>query len=190
MKSRYLIICISIFFISESCSSSRKTTRPARNSNDTEIKSRVVIKNKVSARNIDTKDIPADELVTFAESLQGVPYKYGSTDIKKGFDCSGFITYVFGHYKITVPRISSDFTNAGKEITLKDCKRGDIILFTGSDANSGVVGHMGIVTANSNKKISFIHSASGGNRGVMISGMSEYFAERFVKVIRIFKVFE
>ena len=187
MKTLYLILSISFFLCLQSCSSSRKAVH-ANPNNDTEIRSRVVIKNKVAARTIDTKDISADELVVFAESLQGVPYKYGSNDIKKGFDCSGFISYVFTHFKINVPRSSADFTNAGKEVSMKDCRRGDIILFTGSDENSGVVGHMGIITGNNNNKITFIHSASGGGRGVMISGMSDYFITRFVKVIRIFRI--
>ncbi len=184
MKSLFPILTLSLFLILESCSSSRKTT--TRPTNDTEIKSRVVIRNKVPSRVIDTKNVSADELVTFAESLQGVPYKYGSSDAKKGFDCSGFISYVFNHYKIAVPRSSVDFTSTGKEVSIKECRRGDIILFTGSDANSGVVGHMGIITKNSDKHIIFIHSASGGGKGVMLSGMSEYFVTRFVKVIRIF----
>ncbi|MFT3910197.1 MAG: C40 family peptidase [Ferruginibacter sp.] len=188
MKSLFFLLSLSLFIILESCSSSRKTT--TRPTNDAEIKSKVVIKNKVPSRVIDTRNVPADELVTFAESLQGVPYKYGSSDAKKGFDCSGFINYVFNHYKISVPRSSADFTNAGKEVSIKECRRGDIILFTGSDAGSGVVGHMGIITKNSDKHITFIHAASGGGKGVVISGMSDYFITRFVKVIRIFSVFE
>lgn len=189
MKIGYLLVVAAAFIVFESCSSSRKSAAP-RKVKDTEIKSRVVIKKKVPAKTINTKGIAAEELVVFAESLQGVPYRYGSIDVKRGFDCSGFITYVFNHYGISVPRTSSDFTNAGSEVSMKDCKRGDIILFTGSDPNSGVVGHMGIITRNSGGIINFIHSASGGGRGVMISGMSDYFVTRFVKVIRIFSIFE
>jgi cell wall-associated NlpC family hydrolase len=176
-------ISVIFFFCLQSCSSTKKT---AKAPNDSEIRSHIVIKKKVPSRTINTKDIPADSVVAFAETLQGVPYKYGSVIKENGFDCSGFISYVFNHYKISVPRSSVDFTNAGKEVTIKDSRRGDIILFTGSDPKSGTVGHMGIITANRKKKVEFIHSASGGGRGVMISGMSDYFITRFVKVIRIF----
>ena len=55
---------------------------------------------------IHTKRTRADELVGFAETLQGIPYKYGSTDPRIGFDCSGFISYVFNHFGISVPRSS------------------------------------------------------------------------------------
>ncbi len=187
MKSFYFASIVSFFLFLQSCSSTRKSVFSP---NDTGIKSRVVIKNKVAPKSINTKDVNADELVTFAESLQGVPYKYGSADVKRGFDCSGFISYVFTHFKIEVPRTSADFTNAGKEVTIKDCRRGDIILFTGSDPNSGVVGHMGIITTNKNKQINFIHAASGSGKGVSISGMNDYFIPRFVKVIRVFSVTE
>lgn len=186
MKTVCFSLSILFFLFLQSCSSSKRTAKTGNAGNDMEIKSRVTIKNKVPAKKIETKNVDADELVTFAESLQGVPYQYGSADVKKGFDCSGFISYVFTHFKIAVPRSSVDFTNAGKEVSVKDCHRGDIILFTGSSVNSAVVGHMGIITENKNNRIFFIHSASGGGKGVMISGMSEYFVTRFVKLIRIF----
>lgn len=186
MKSRISFFLIVGILILQSCGTSKKAA-PASRRNDAAIKSTVKIRSGVPARTIDTKNVSADELVVFAESLQGVPYKYGSMDPKKGLDCSGFINYVFGRFKISVPRTSSDFTNAGKEVAMRDAKPGDLILFTGSDPKSGVVGHMGIITTNEDKQIRFIHSASGGGRGVMVSGMSDYFVTRFVKVIRVFK---
>src|SRR5690349_4781431 len=122
------------FFVFQSCSSSRKTS-VTRSGNDYDVHSTVRINSRTPARHIDTKNISPDELVVFAESLQGVPYKYGSAEIKTGFDCSGFITYVFNHFGISVPRTSADFTNAGPEVSIRNCRPGDIILFTGSDPN-------------------------------------------------------
>lgn len=168
------------------CSSSRKTVN-AGEANSADIRSAVVIKNKVSAQKINTKNVVATDVVNFAETLIGVKYKYGSSIKKDGFDCSGFINYVFDHFKISVPRSSVDFTNAGKEVLIKNSKPGDIILFTGSDAKSGVVGHMGIITENKNGGLKFIHASE--SRGVVISGMNSYFVPRFVKVNRVFTVF-
>lgn len=126
-----------------------------------------------------------DELVDYAETLIGTPYLYGSVDPEKGFDCSGFITNVFSHFKIAVPRSSVEFTSVEREISLKQAKRGDIILFTGTDSTKRVVGHMGIITSSDNGH-EFIHSTSGKAYGVTITPLNKYYQGRFVKAIRIF----
>ena len=183
MKFFLFSLSVLSLLIFSSCSSSRKISKPAE-TNSGAIHSTVKIKKKVPAKIINTRNVTADEVVDFAETLIGVKYKYGSSKKENGFDCSGFINYVFNHFGIPVPRISYDFTNAGKEVPIKDSKRGDIILFTGSDPKSGVVGHMGIVTENKKGNLQFIHASE--SRGVMISGMNSYFVPRFVKVNRIF----
>lgn len=135
---------------------------------------------------VKTKDVHPNELVSFAETLIGIPYRYGSTDPKVGFDCSGFITYVFNHFGIKVPRSSIDFTNVGKAIPLTQVKRGDIILFTGTDSSEHFVGHMGIITGNTDS-VRFIHSTSGKQHSVTITPLNNYYMGRFVKTIRMFK---
>ena len=134
---------------------------------------------------IATGNIHPEAVVAFAESLMGTPYKYASTDPANGFDCSGFITYVFNHFGIKVPRSSIDFTNVGREVSVKDAKRGDIILFTGTDSTERYVGHMGIIVTNVNGDLQFIHSSSGKAYGVTVSPLKGYYSGRFVKVIRI-----
>jgi len=133
----------------------------------------------------EVKNGDPNTIVDFAETLMGIPYRYGSTDPSKGFDCSGFITYVFNHFGIKVPRSSIDFTNEGKEILVTEAKRGDLILFTGTDSTEKFVGHMGIVTQNTDT-LKFIHSTSGKQYGVTITPLNNYYKGRFVKVIRIF----
>ncbi len=182
MKTIYLFITVLLLY---SCSSSKRTAAP--DTRNTAIKSSVIIKKKVSARAINTRTLSADSVMRFAEALIGIPYKYGGSKPETGFDCSGLIYYVFNNFKVSVPRVSVDYTNAGVEVDIKDSKRGDIILFTGSDARSGVVGHMGFIVSNKNNRIRFLHAASGENGGVMISEMNGYFIPRFVKVNRVFK---
>ena len=140
----------------------------------------------IPARTINTKSVNPNDLVGFAKTLIGTKYKYGSAIKENGFDCSGFITYVFNHYNISVPRVSKDFTNAGTPVAIEKSKKGDLILFTGTDTTGWIVGHMGIITQNDNGKIQFIHSSSGKSIGVIISDLSKYYATRFVKVIRVF----
>jgi len=127
-----------------------------------------------------------EELLTFAKTLIGIPYKYASTNPAVGFDCSGFISYVFNHFNIVIPRASIGFTNVEREISLADAKPGDIILFTGTDSTIREVGHMGIITSNENKEFYFIHSTSGKANGVTITLLNKYYIFRFVKVIRVF----
>lgn len=165
------------------CSVTRKA-RTTETIKSGDIESTVKIKNKVPPRNINTKNVSPGALVDFAETLVGVKYKYGSMVKENGFDCSGFINYVFNHFRISVPRMTVDFTNAGEEIPIISSRPGDLILFTGSDAKSGVVGHMGIIVSNKNGDLKFIHAST--SQGVMISGMNSYFLPRFVKVNRVF----
>ncbi|HEX6845699.1 MAG TPA: NlpC/P60 family protein, partial [Chitinophagaceae bacterium] len=58
------------------------------------------------SQEINTGSTMPDSLVAFGKSLVGTPYLYASSDPSKGFDCSGFITYVFNHFGIAVPRSS------------------------------------------------------------------------------------
>jgi lipoprotein Spr len=131
------------------------------------------------------KTTPSD-LITFACSLEGTPYKYGSIDPKQGFDCSGFITYVFNHFGIFMPRMSVDFTNVHRPIDIIDARPGDLILFTGTDSTNRVVGHMGIIVANSGKTVVFLHSTSGKAYGVTETPLNKYYRGRYMKTIRIF----
>jgi cell wall-associated NlpC family hydrolase len=136
---------------------------------------------------IETGNINPAQIVSFAQSLKGTPYKYRSADPSQGFDCSGFITYVFNHFKINVPRSSVDFTTVPKEIKLRDAKAGDLILFTGTDSTKRAVGHMGIFVNKPGEEHVFIHSTSGKANSVTETPLNTYYQGRFVKAIRIFR---
>lgn len=135
---------------------------------------------------IKTGNTDPAKLIAFSKTLKGIPYKYASTDPAAGFDCSGFITYVFNHFNITVPRSSVGFTNEGRPVELGSSKPGDLILFTGTDSTIRTVGHMGIIT-HTGDSIVFIHSTSGKAYGVTETTLNPYYMGRFMKVIRIFE---
>ena len=126
----------------------------------------------------------AEELITFAQTLKGTPYKYACSDPKKGFDCSGFVQYVFHHFNIQVPRSSIAFTNVGKTVDLKSAQPGDLILFTGTNKKVRKVGHVGIVIQASDT-IRFIHSSSGKSWGVNETTLGAHYKARFIKVVRL-----
>lgn len=144
------------------------------------------VKDTIPVTVVITKETKPDSLVAYAKTLIGTPYKYASTDPSVGFDCSGFITYVFNHYNISVPRSSKDFENTGTEIPIGKSKRGDLILFTGTDSTERVIGHMGIIVSNNKEGLQFIHATSGKAYSVTITPFNKYYQGRFVKTIRVF----
>ena len=135
---------------------------------------------------LDTKNVNPRQLVEFAKTLIGTPYKYGSIDPSAGFDCSGFITYVFHHFNIIVPRSSIDFVTVGKDVAIERSKAGDLILFTGTDSTERFVGHIGLIVSNNADGVQFIHSTSGRQYGVTITPLNVYYRSRYMKTIRVF----
>ena len=175
---KYLfIIFLSIFFVA--CIQIKRKTSEIKNTDTTSITS-------ATTSQINTGTTSPAELVKYSETLIGVPYLYGSTDPQQGFDCSGFITYVFNHFNISVPRSSIEFTNIAPEVPVEKSKPGDLILFTGTDSTERSVGHMGIIISNDSIQTLFIHSSSGKANGVTITPMNNYYKSRFVKVVRVF----
>ena len=128
---------------------------------------------------------PANALVSFAKTLIGIPYRYASSNPAKGFDCSGFVNYVFKNLGIDVPRSSREFTKAGKPVSLADAKVGDILIFTGTNPKVRSVGHVGIVYAIDGDDIKFIHASSGKAQGVTVTEMNAYYKSRFMKAVSI-----
>ncbi len=124
------------------------------------------------------------KIVAFAKTLMGTPYHFGCMAPSTGFDCSGFISYVFNHFNITVPRSSVGFTNEGKTIQLEASQPGDLILFTGTNSKVRTVGHIGIIVANDSTGITFIHASSGDEMQVITTKLNDRYKARFVKVIR------
>jgi cell wall-associated NlpC family hydrolase len=197
---KYTIVLLTINLLYYNCKQAPKETPSLSGSPDSlRIDSqRVKIKHTAavaanynySTPSINTGNITPAQLIAFANTLIGTPYKYASTDPSVGFDCSGFITYVFNHFNIAVPRSSKDFTNVPRSVPLKDAKPGDLILFTGTDSTIPEVGHMGIITSAQANDVKFIHSTSGKANGVTITPLNSYYMGRFVKIIRVFKHIE
>jgi lipoprotein Spr len=135
-----------------------------------------------------TDSISPDSLIQFAETLIGIPYRSASSDPLRGFDCSGFVSYVFKNFNFTVPRSSREFISVGEKIDYADAKPGDIIIFTSPKKHSHRIGHVGIVLSNIGNVFKFIHSTSGKEHGVTITSMDDTYKHRFVQVIRVLKL--
>ncbi len=131
--------------------------------------------------------INIDGLLWYAKKQLGTPYLYGSADpAKGGLDCSGFLYYVFNHFKIKVPRTSKDYMSYGKPVSRSEAQKGDVIIFTGSDATVKTGGHVGLILENTGNDITFIHGSSSKKYGVMINKLSDaYYNQRFLKIVRV-----
>lgn len=124
-------------------------------------------------------------IIEFARSLSGIRYKYASANPKTGFDCSGFIHYVFRNFKIAVPRSSAAFADAGRAIDLKNVGPGDLILFTGTNPGIRSIGHIGMVVSEPGEPLRFIHSTSGKAYGVTETALNDKYRKRFMKAVRV-----
>jgi len=133
-----------------------------------------------------TDSVSADNLINFAQNLIGTRYRSATSDPNRGFDCSGFVSYVFKNFNFNVPRSSGEFIDVGEKVTYDDAKPGDIVIFT-SPTNSHRIGHVGIVYSNNGGEFKFIHSTSGKEHGVTITIMDDTYTMRFVQVVRLLK---
>jgi len=138
----------------------------------------------ISSDSIVKKNNPkADAIISYAKTFLGVPYRYGGTT-PSGFDCSGFINYIFGNFGFSLVRTSYGLADLGETIALSKIQPGDLMFFKGSNLNSSVVGHVAMVIEVAPNILKFIHSANGGVR-IENFVTSKYYIQRFIKAKRL-----
>lgn len=127
----------------------------------------------------------ADSLVAFALQRFGATYTYGGAS-EDGFDCSGFTTFVYGNFNVAIPHGSTLQSTMGTPVALDKAKKGDLLIFTGTNVNDRTPGHVGIVITNPPKSVQFVHSSSNG--GVKVSSVEgTNYAKRLLDVRRVIK---
>ncbi len=98
------------------------------------------------------RDAQINSLIDTAKSYIGTPYVYGGST-PSGFDCSGFVKYVYGQIGISLSRTSYTQANEGTYVAYEDLMPGDIVCF-----GSGSISHVGIYVGDGQ----FIHSPRTG----------------------------
>ena len=119
----------------------------------------------------------ADDLVAYALTFEGYDYVYGGTT-PAGFDCSGFVQYVYRHFGFNITRTAtSQYYNDGEHVSRSELMPGDLVFF----GSGGEITHVGIYIGGGR----FIHAANP-RKGVIISSLSEsYYNARYFGANRI-----
>jgi cell wall-associated NlpC family hydrolase len=113
-----------------------------------------------------------DDLVVAALSLIGTPYRYGGTSPETGFDCSGFVQYVFELSRaISLPRTSDEMYREGRAVARSDLRPGDLLFYR--VRNSPRVNHVVVYIGEGR----FVHAPSRGN-SVRVESMDASFWRR------------
>jgi cell wall-associated NlpC family hydrolase len=92
-----------------------------------------------------------------ADDYVGTPYKWGGESPRTGFDCSGFVQYVFARHDVDLPRTSRQQAKVGERVSTKlsALKPGDLVMFA---SNGKRIDHVGIYAGDDR----IIHSSSSG----------------------------
>lgn len=120
---------------------------------------------------------PVSALIATALTFRGTPYRYGGSD-PSGFDCSGFVQWVFASHGRRLPREVRDQYGVGGKIDRDDVQPGDLVFF---ETVSNGASHVGIAIGNQQ----FVHAPS--SRGVVRveSYTSSYWSPRWVGARRV-----
>ena len=116
-----------------------------------------------------TSSASAGSVISYAKQFIGTPYSWGGSNPGTGFDCSGFVQYVFAHFGKQLPRVTSSQETAGTKISVSQAQPGDLY-FWGSQGNSY---HVAIALGGGQ----FIHAPQPGE-SVKI-GSTQYFQPQF-----------
>ena len=116
----------------------------------------------------------ADSLLDLGRSLIGTRYRYGGSSVQSGFDCSGFVGYLFREeIGLELPRSTRELIKLdAPKVARADLEPGDLILF--NDRGRGRVSHAGIYLGDDQ----FIHSSSSRSGGVRIDSLDDSYWNR------------
>jgi cell wall-associated NlpC family hydrolase len=132
----------------------------------------------VSAEHVPTRTTQSHisfgrRVVDYAKHFRGIRYVYGGSSPRSGFDCSGFVRYVYAHFGVSLAHSSYAQFDRGRRVARRSLKPGDLVFFDG-------LGHVGIYLGNGR----FIHAPHTGTR-VRIEHLAGWYSSRFVGARRL-----
>ena len=116
--------------------------------------------------------VASNEIVSSAKNLIGIKYRYGGTT-KAGFDCSGFIGYIYKNNGVNLPRTAAGMYSTGKSVKKANLAVGDLVFFNTSGKG---VSHVGMYIGSGK----FIHAST--SKGVKIDKLNDpyYWGKKYV----------
>ena len=125
--------------------------------------------NSTTKPNTNIKDaatIQRNKITTYSKNYVGTKYKYAGKD-PKGFDCSGFTSYVMGKHNVAISSSSRAQATQGKSISVNKVKPGDLVFF----GKNGKISHVAMVVSNTSEGITVIHSTT--SKGVIVQNITK-----------------
>ncbi|MBC2724712.1 NlpC/P60 family protein [Desulfosporosinus sp.] len=130
------------------------------------------------SNNTQPRQEKVNAIISTTKKYMGVPYLWGGTSPETGFDCSGYVQYVFAKNGISLPRVSRDQYTVGTPVAFNNLQPGDLVFF--SMAKNGNIDHDGIYIGNGQ----FINSSS--SKGVTTYNLGPYWKSVYVGAKRVF----
>lgn len=131
-------------------------------------------------------DPTAERMVSYAERFLGTRYVLGASG-PKAFDCSGFTSYIYKNFGITLNRSSREQYLQGQKVAVNNLRPGDLLFFSSRSAGRGRVGHVAMVVSvdASNGSCTFIHAST--KKGVTYQRFPDggYYSRNFIGARRI-----
>ena len=134
-------------------------TQSQINRSATDVLSSVILTSRTSTTTSTrtTSAPPAGKVIGTAEQYIGIPYKWGGSTPAEGFDCSGYVRYVYGKQGVRLPRTSREQAGAGAPVSARvsSLRAGDLMLFAEPHE---AISHVAIYAGGGR----IIHSSSSG----------------------------
>lgn len=119
------------------------------------------------------------DIVSYAEYFLGVPYRYGGAT-PDGFDCSGYIMFLFHEFGQDLPRTADLQATVGMQVSAADLKPGDVLFFAATEEPG--ISHCGLYIGGNR----FIHASSGAKK-VIISNLDNPYWRKAFREARKFR---
>ena len=154
-----------------------RASRSSQDSRSSKIKSKRASERPTKAR----PSMSRSAVVKEAMKYRGSKYRYGGESPSRGFDCSGFVQYVYRKKGTQLPRTAAQQSSQGKSVRKSDLREGDLLFFS----FGGKINHVGIVVSKKGEDLTMIHS--GSSTGVVVTEVnkSEYWKKRWKKSRRV-----